>query len=239
MKTRMLGTVGITESEIAARLAPIATQLGCRLAYLPEEAGVNLTLTAQSGSEDQALRAVDGAASLILARIGDRVYSAGGEEIHFVVARLLIESHVTIALAESCTGGLVAHLLTEVPGISACLERAIVAYSNKAKVDLLGVSAEMLAQHGAVSAEVAAAMATGVRKAAGTALGLSTTGIAGPSGGTDSKPVGLVYMALACQDRCDVVKHVLVGDRQAVKKRAAARALDMVRCFMLGAGTQR
>lgn len=235
IKTRMLRTVGISESEIADKLAPVTPHLGCRLAYLPEDTGVNLTVTAESEREGEALRALDHGADLIVARIGDRIYSTSGEEIHLVVAKLLMESHTTIAVAESCTGGLVSHLLTDVPGISACLERAVVTYSNKAKMDLLGVSGDLLERHGAVSGEVAEAMATGVREAAGTDLGLSTTGIAGPSGGTDLKPVGLVYVALARRDRCEVANHILAGTRQAIKKRAAARALDMVRCFMLEA----
>lgn len=233
MKTRTLRTVGITESDIAAKLAAVAKEFGCRLAYLPEDIGVNLTVTAESEHESEALRAVNQASNLIQDRIGDRIYSAEGDELHFVVGKMLMASRITIAVAESCTGGLVSHLLTEVPGISACIDRAVVAYSNKAKQALLGVSAEILDRHGAVSAEVAEAMALGVRQTAGTDIGLSTTGIAGPSGGTETKPVGLVYMALASADRCDVARHVLVGDRQAIKKRAAARALDMVRCFLL------
>lgn len=239
IRTRVLRTVGITESEIAAALAAVAGELGCDLAYLPEDTGVNLVITAQSGHEGEALRALNRASDLILARIGGKVYSADGDDIHCVVAKLLLHSRTTIALAESCTGGLVSHLLTEVPGISACLERAVVTYADEAKTALLGVSADVLERHGAVSAEVAEDMAVGVRESAGTDLGLSTTGIAGPSGGTDLKPVGLVYMGLARRDGCEVAKHILLGTREAIKKRAAARALDMVRRFMLEAGIKR
>jgi nicotinamide-nucleotide amidase len=239
IKSRMLRTLGITESEIAAKLEPRAGGLGCRLAYLPEDIGVDLTLTAESQDEDQALEILERASGLVLERVGDRVYSTGGEEINFVVGKMLIESRTSIAVAESCTGGLVSHLLTEVAGISASLDRAVVAYDNRAKTALLGVSGDLLDRHGAVSAEVAEAMARGVRESAGTDLGLSTTGIAGPSGGTDLKPVGLVYMALAGPQGCDVARHVLAGSRQAIKKCAAARALDMVRCFLLEAGRKR
>jgi nicotinamide-nucleotide amidase len=233
IKTRALRTVGITESEIAERLEPVAPRLAARLAYLPEETGVDLVLTSRSHDEAEALAALDEAAGLILERVGDRVYSTLGEDLHTVVGRMLIAAGKTIALAESCTGGLIAHLLTEVPGISACLERGVVSYSNKAKIEVLGVSQDLLETRGAVSAEVAEAMARGVSASANTDLGLSTTGIAGPSGGSDAKPVGLVYVALASEGGCEVVRYVLVGGREAIKRRAAARALDLVRRHLL------
>jgi nicotinamide-nucleotide amidase len=233
IKARALRTVGITESEIAERLEPVAPRLAARLAYLPEETGVDLVLTSRSHDEAEALAALDEAAGLILERVGDRVYSTLGEDLHTVVGRMLIAAGKTIALAESCTGGLIAHLLTEVPGISACLERGVVSYSNKAKIEVLGVSQDLLETRGAVSAEVAEAMARGVSASANTDLGLSTTGIAGPSGGSDAKPVGLVYVALASEGGCEVVRYVLVGGREAIKRRAAAKALDLVRRHLL------
>jgi nicotinamide-nucleotide amidase len=123
-------------------------------------------------------------------------------------------------------------MLTEVAGISAYFERGIVAYSNNAKLEAVGVAPGVLAERGAVSEEVAGAMARGIRARAKSDLGLATTGIAGPSGGTAAKPVGLVYMALAHEGGCEVVRHVFPGGRRAVKVRAAARALDMVRCHL-------
>jgi nicotinamide-nucleotide amidase len=234
LKTRIVKTVGITESAIADRLAPVLSRIKVRLAYLPEDIGVRLTLTAESDVELSALASLEEAVSVVREAVGDRVYSTTGEELHQVVGAALLEAHRTIAVAESCTGGLVAHLLTEVPGISAVLERAVVTYSNRAKTDALGVEADIIARHGAVSHEVAEAMALGVRRCAATDLGLATTGIAGPSGGSSSKPVGLVYTALASGERCDVAEHRLSGDRGLVKRRAAARALDMVRTSLAG-----
>jgi nicotinamide-nucleotide amidase len=232
IKTRTLRTVGITESEIAGLIAALIPTLRVRLAFLPEETGVKLTLAARSESEGEAARALDQAAGEIAGAIGERVYSTAGEELHTVVGRLLIDKRMTIATAESCTGGLIAHLLTEVPGISACLERGIVAYSNQAKMDALGVDRDLIRRHGAVSEEVALSMACGVRARAGTDLGVATTGITGPTGGGPSKPVGLVWLALADRGGCQAVRHVLAGDRALVKRRAAARALDLVRCHL-------
>ena len=232
IKTRVLRTVGITESEISEKLAKVIPELKVRLAFLPEATGVDLALTATAGDEAQTLAALESAVSEIVPLIGDRVYSLTGEEIHTVVGEMLIEHRKTLAVAESCTGGLVAHLLTEVPGISASLERGIVAYSNKAKVETLGVCSDLIAEHGAVSEEVARAMASGVRERAATDLGLATTGIAGPTGGTETKPVGLVYLALAYRGGCEIARHVLTGGRDLVKRRAAVRALDMVRCYL-------
>jgi nicotinamide-nucleotide amidase len=113
------------------------------------------------------------------------------------------------------------------------LERGVVAYSNAAKMEVLGVDPSLIERHGAVSDEVARAMACGVRERARVDLGVATTGIAGPAGGSPDKPVGLVYLALACADGCEVARHVLPGDRGLVKRRAAARALDMVRCHLV------
>jgi len=234
---RAIRTVGITESDISAKLSAVDRKLKAKLAYLPEETGVVLSIRAASSSEAEALSALDEATSLIAAQLGDRIYSTAGEDLYAVVGRLLIDRGKTIAVAESCTGGLVAHLLTEVPGISACFERGVVAYSNQAKIEALGVAPELLAGHGAVSAEVAVAMARGVRETAGCDLGLSTTGIAGPGGGSEAKPVGLVYMALAHEAGVEAVRHVFPGTRHAIKLRAAVRALDMVRCHMLGEGS--
>jgi nicotinamide-nucleotide amidase len=232
IKTRTLRTVGITELEIAGLIAALIPTLQVRLAFLPEDTGVKLTLAARSESEGEAARVLDQAAGAIAGAIGERVYSTAGEELHTVVGRLLIDKRMTIATAESCTGGLIAHLLTEVPGISACLERGIVAYSNQAKVDVLGVDRDLIRRHGAVSEEVALSMACGVRERAGTDLGVATTGIAGPTGGGPDKPVGLVWLALADRGGCQAVRHVLAGDRALVKRRAAARTLDLVRCHL-------
>jgi len=135
---------------------------------------------------------------------------------------------LTVATAESCTGGLVAHLITEVPGSSAYLRGGIVAYADDVKRSALGVPREVLAAHGAVSAQVALAMAEGVRRVLGTDLGVAVTGVAGPDGGSEAKPVGLVYVAVAGLGAPDVRRFLWAGDRTANKRSSAEAALEML-----------
>ena len=144
------------------------------------------------------------------------------------IQELAIDGGWTLATAESCTGGLVAHLLTEIPGSSACLRGAVVAYANDVKETQLGVAGAVLEAHGAVSAQVAVAMAEGVRERLGTTLGVSVTGIAGPEGGTAAKPVGLTYVAVAGLGRTDVRRFVWAGDRSGNKRESARAALELV-----------
>jgi nicotinamide-nucleotide amidase len=228
-KTRVIRTTGLQESEIAANLGPIVPELDVKLGYLPRVEGVDLRLTASGPDQPSVTGVLDAAAGKVVPLLGDRVYSTDGEDLGLVVGNMLMQTGTSIAVAESCTGGLIGHLLTQVPGISACLERVVVAYSNKAKIDSLSVGGNLIEEHGAVSREVAAAMAEGVRDIAGTDLGISTTGIAGPTGGTDAKPVGLVYIGLADESACTVSENRFAGSRDAVKARAAIRALDLVR----------
>lgn len=149
-----------------------------------------------------------------------------------IVGRLLAEQGLTIAVAESCTGGLIAHRLTNVPGSSAYFMGGVVAYANEVKERVLGVSGETLSAHGAVSEETAREMARGARRLFGTDVAISSTGIAGPTGGTPQKPVGLVYVALATQglERCE--RHLWRGDRLENKRRTAEAALEMLRQYL-------
>ena len=166
--------------------------------------------------------------------LGRAVFGEGSDTLEERVGELLAEQRKTLAVAESCTGGLIGHLLTNVPGISAVLLEDVVAYSNEAKMEALGVSNEALAAEGAVSKRVAASMARGVRKRSGADFGLSTTGIAGPGGGSPEKPVGLVYFGWATGDDVAVERVTFVGDRAVVKDRAARYALDMLRLHLTG-----
>jgi nicotinamide-nucleotide amidase len=150
------------------------------------------------------------------------------------VAALLVERGLTLALAESCTGGLVATRLTDVPGSSAFLDRGYVTYSNRAKTELLGVPPDMLERVGAVSEEVCRAMAEGARVRASTDIGLALTGIAGPSGGTADKPVGLVYLGLSGAAGDRVRRVVFPGDRDRIRQQAVQAALEMLRRGLLG-----
>jgi nicotinamide-nucleotide amidase len=145
------------------------------------------------------------------------------------VAKLLLSLRITIAVAESCTGGLICHRLTNIPGSSDYLERGVVAYSNLSKTELLGVSGQIISKFGAVSEECVRAMATGVKRLARTELGLSISGIAGPTGGTQEKPVGTVYMALAWNEETQCWKYFFEGSRGEIKQKASEEALMRIR----------
>jgi nicotinamide-nucleotide amidase len=230
--TRVIKTTGMRESEIAAVLDPVRGGLDVRLGYLPRPEGVDLRLSATRADEDAVARKLEEAARAILPLLGAYAFSSTGEELNLVVANMLLQRGKTLAVAESCTGGLIGHLLTQVAGISACLDRVVVAYSNRAKIDSLCVAPDLIDKYGAVSREVAEAMARGVRNLAGSDFGLSTTGIAGPSGETKTKPVGLVYVGLAHEEGCVVSESVFPGSREIVKLKAATHALDMLRIHL-------
>jgi nicotinamide-nucleotide amidase len=192
-------------------------------------------LTVKLGRVNISIRAEGPRRKKVLDDLSRRVRAALGgaymdAEVHEVVARRLIETGTTLAVAESCTGGLISHRLTEVPGISEVLLESVVSYSNESKVKRLGVDPELIRAHGAVSEEVARAMALGVARTSGAKVGVAVTGIAGPGGGTQKKPVGLCYMAV--NDR--VESKVFVGDRSHVKDRAAGYALNMLRLGLEG-----
>jgi nicotinamide-nucleotide amidase len=175
--------------------------------------------------DEQIRRAED----FVRGRAGSWIYGSGEESLESVLGDVLARRNWTISAAESCTGGLVCHKLTNTPGSSAYFLRGVVAYSNESKTAMLGVSPGILKNHGAVSAETAAAMAEGIRKLAGTDLGLSTTGIAGPSGGTPHKPVGLVYIGYSDSRGTVTEKHIFPRDRRWHKERSACAAIDLAR----------
>ncbi|HEC83150.1 MAG TPA: nicotinamide-nucleotide amidohydrolase family protein, partial [Firmicutes bacterium] len=233
--TRVVTTFGLTESEIARRIGEHLPD-DVRIGYLPGLDGVKLRLTAGGSDRQEIGQRLKTVTSKIVEILGDNVVSTEGLPLSEVVGKMLIESHLTIAIAESCTGGLIGHLLTEIPGISSSLDRDVVAYSNATKVEALGVDSNLIETRGAVSGEVAAAMAEGVRARSGTDIGLSTTGIAGPTGGTPTKPVGTVYIGLAFGEETRVEKRQFRGDRSAIKVRAANTALDLLRRSLLSKG---
>jgi nicotinamide-nucleotide amidase len=161
--------------------------------------------------------------------MGSAYYSREGDSLPAAVLAGLARRGWTLATAESCTGGLIAAQLTEVPGSSAAFRGGVVAYSNALKESLLGVPAGVLARSGAVSEETARAMAAGARERLGSDASLAVTGIAGPSGGTKAKPVGLVYIAASVPGRTEVVRRVFPGDRGQVRRRTATHALGLLR----------
>jgi nicotinamide-nucleotide amidase len=162
------------------------------------------------------------------------VYGVDGQELEEVVGALLKQRRLKLAVAESCTGGLIGGRITSIAGSSEYFERGVVVYSDLAKTEMLGVPSDLIEKHGAVSGQVAEAMARGMLQAAHADLGLAVTGIAGPGGGTQQKPVGLVYTALASPQEIKVAEHRFLGTREQVRIRASQMALDMVRRHLIG-----
>ncbi len=226
---RMLRTTGIGESQVEEAVAGPLRDL--------VKAGLDLGFCARPGQVDvrvaaagaRARERVEEAAGIVTRLLGPRIYGAGEEELEAVIVGRLASLGKTLALAESCTGGCIAHLLTNVPGASAVLLAGVVAYTNEAKRKFLGVRAETLAQNGAVSEAVALEMAQGARSQTGADYALSVTGIAGPAGGTDVKPVGTVFVGLAGPFATVVERHFNPFDRQTFKQVTAQQAMDLLR----------
>lgn len=228
--SRELHAFGMGESELTYRIRDIiAAQTNPTVAPYVKTGEVTLRVTAQCPDEADGERLVAPMIDAICERVGSVVYSTHGESLPEVCVRLLQEAGQTLAVAESCTGGLVAASLVDVPGCSSCFIEGCVTYANDAKVRRLGVSEDTLAHDGAVSKRCAQEMAEGMRDSAGAGYALSTTGIAGPGGGTAEKPVGLVYVALASPDGTEVRELHLSGDRARIRAIAALNALDLLR----------
>jgi nicotinamide-nucleotide amidase len=234
VRAKLLRTFGMGESSLDAELVDIAASgdvtLGFRTAF-PDN---YLRPVARAASAAQAEAKLAEVCAAIRKRLGALVYGEGDETMQSVVGRLLREQGRTLAVAESCTGGLVAEQITEVPGASAYFRGGVVAYANAAKTELLGVPAALLEQHGAVSEPVARAMAEGVRARLRSDLAVATTGISGPDGGTAEKPVGLVYVALARSEGTQAAGFVFPLDRTRHRQLTARLALAWVRRALLG-----
>jgi nicotinamide-nucleotide amidase len=227
---RVLRVTGMGESAIDERIAPVYTQhKNPQTTILFNRSEVEIHLTAQGQTEAEAELLLDGLAGQIEERLDDAVFAFRGETMEEVVGLRLAVGGFTLATAESCTGGLVAHRLTEIPGSSNYFMEGVVTYSNEAKTRLLGVPEELIEAHGAVSAEAAEAMAEGVKRRAGVDFGLSVTGVAGPGGGSAEKPVGLVYIALSDDAHTEHRRLMLPGDRHLIRWRASQAALDLLR----------
>lgn len=234
VRQKVYKVVGLAEAEINNKLEHLEDPAhGVRIGYYPVLPEVHVSLTVAGNGEatiDQRFRDLDTAISEILGRA---IYGCGIDSLESVVGRLLNWQGKTLAVAESCSGGLLAHKITRVSGSSAYFLGGVVAYSNDLKERLLGVPAGVLLQHGAVSSETALAMAEGIRRLTGADLGVAITGIAGPGGGSEAKPVGTVYMALATATRTDDRLLRLAGDRWQIQEHASQFALDMVRRSLL------
>ena len=204
---RIIRTFGLGESSMETVLLPLIDgQTDPTIATYAKEGECSLRIASKRKTKEEAQEAVDRMIEDVNQLIGEYIYSYDDEDLVDVVGKLLLEKHITISCAESCTGGLFAAALTEIPGISEVFERGIVTYSNRAKMEELGVKAETLDKFGAVSPETACEMAAGLAEKTGSDLCISVTGIAGPGGGTDEKPVGLAYIGIAYKGQVMAVK---------------------------------
>ncbi|HVZ82427.1 MAG TPA: competence/damage-inducible protein A [Terracidiphilus sp.] len=227
---RTLKAAMIPESQADKLLAPIYTGYkDVETTILAHTGDIQLTLICGKSTQAAADARVDELAGKLEEALDDWLYSSDGESLEQIVLYYLGLRQATLATAESCTGGLVAERITRVPGSSRSFLGGAVVYSDPLKTSFANVPPELIAQHGAVSAEVAAAMAEGIRKRTGATLGLGVTGIAGPTGGTEKKPVGLVYFAVADGQKTDGYDRTFRGDRERVRQWAAQQALDLVR----------
>ena len=225
-----LRTYGLPESEVGRRLAGLSDERqGLGLGFYPVFPEVQVLITARAVDQAAAQAALAPLEAEVRARLEGHVIARGPETLEQVVGRLLSQARLTLTLAEACTGGLIGHRITQVPGSSGFFERGLVVYSNRAKQELLGVNPDTLAGHGAVSAECAAEMALGARLNGGSDLGLAVTGIAGPEGGSADKPVGTVHFGLSDVRRTQTQVRRFHGDRHMIKAQAAETALDWLR----------
>lgn len=222
--TALVRTVGVREVEVSGMVDPLLTaRPDVSVSYLPQPATVDVVISSCS-------RPVTDLLAAMRKRLGARIYAEDERSLEEVVEQLLVSRGARLVTAESCTGGLVGEILTSVPGSSRCFHGGVVVYSNELKERLLGVPKDLLQRYGAVSEEVARAMARGARERLGAEWALSITGIAGPEGGSPDKPVGLVFCGLAGPDgECRVERHGLGGDRAAVRLASARLALDLLR----------
>jgi nicotinamide-nucleotide amidase len=227
---RILRVVGMGESAVDELIAPVYTQYkNPQTTILFNRSEIEIHLTAQGRTEQEAENKLDELEGKIEEKLGHAIFAFRGETMEEVIGLKLTVGRYTLAVAESCTGGLIAERITEVSGSSAYFMEGVVAYSNEAKIRTLKVPRKLIEKHGAVSAEVAEAMAIGVKKRAKTDFGISVTGIAGPTGGTEEKPVGLVYIALADDAHVEHRKLMLPGDRHLIRWRASQAALELLR----------
>jgi nicotinamide-nucleotide amidase len=232
---RTIKTFGLPEASVDEMLADVDfAGAGVGVGFYPYFPENHIVLTVRDRDEDAARKTLTWAEGEIVKRLEPYIFAYDQDTLEGIVASLLTKKGLTLAIAESCTGGLVADRLTDIPGSSAYLEVGLVAYGNPSKIDLLGVPGAVIDQHGAVSEETARLMAEGVRRRAGVDLGLSTTGVAGPGGGSENRPVGTVYIALADAVQTVCRPYAFRWDRRRNKITAAEAALMMLRRYLTG-----
>lgn len=233
--SRVLDTQGIGESSLEMRIRDlILAQKNPTLALLVRPSGVLIRITAKAPAREEAEALTASMEEEIRSRIGSHIYAVDDTPMEEIVGQLLKEKQLTIACAESCTGGLLTSRLTDVAGSSAYVMGSVVSYTNEVKADVISVDRQVLADKGAVSEEVARQMAEGVRARIHTDIGVGITGIAGPDGGTAKKPVGLVCIAVSGSRGTECTRNIFIGERKEIKFRSTQKALDMVRQYLRG-----
>ena len=234
-KQSTLLTTGIPESFLYDEIKTIEDIIDDgNLAFLPSQFGVKIRITAVEENEEIAIEKIFGVEQKIRSKVGRYIYGKDTQMLEEVIGNLLDDRGLTISVAESCTGGLISSRITNVSGSSKYFERAIISYSNGAKVELLGIDEDLLNKYGAVSMEVARLMAEGIKAVSGTDIGLAVTGIMGPGGATENKPVGLVYIGI-CDEKVCTAKEYRFGDSRLLNKdRTSQAALEMLRRNILG-----
>ena len=232
--TRVLRSTGMTESQLDEQIAPIYTPYRNPVTTILSGRGeIQIHLTGRAKSLQEAEALVHEVAEPIQVKLGDCIFSSGDQSLEEVVGECLVSKKETLAVAESCTGGLIAERITRVPGSSRYFMGGVTCYSNQSKVEFTGMPPLLLEMSGAVSAEVARSLAEGVRDRMGASIGIGVTGVAGPSGGSPEKPVGLVHLALAMGDQVEHRECRFSGDRERIRFWASQTALDMVRRRLL------
>ena len=228
--SKTLNVTGIGEGQMEEMIMDIIeNQTNPTVAPYSKARAITIRIAASASTREEAERLIAPVENQIRDRLGIYVYGEGNISLEAVVAELLIEKGLTIATAESCTGGLLSARLVNYPGISSVFMEGIISYSNQSKVRLLGVKPETLERYGAVSEEVAKEMAEGVRRIAGTDIGVSITGVAGPDGGTETHPVGLAYIGICINGVIKIKKINSSGSRSRIRSRLANTALDLIR----------
>jgi nicotinamide-nucleotide amidase len=230
LATRVLKVAMLGESQVDARVAPIYKRFSeVQTTILAGQGEIQLHFRSRAGTLDEAQVRVDEAADAVEEELDDAVFSRNGESLEQIVGYWLQMRNATLAVAESCTGGMLGERITSVSGSSRYFVGGAIVYSNAAKTDLAGVPADMIERHGAVSREVAAALAEGIRYRCESTFGVGITGVAGPTGGTPEKPVGLVFHALASDGGTEVIERNFPGDRKRIRRFATTLVLDMIR----------
>jgi nicotinamide-nucleotide amidase len=228
-----LKTTGIGESFLAEQIGDVknlfSPDSGITLAFLPSPFGVRLRITVKAKTIDEAEHSIRNVEAKLRSKVEKYIYASGDKELEDIIGALLKERKLTLAVAESCTGGLIIDRITNVPGSSEYFEHGSVTYNNKSKIHELGVPSDFIKQYGAVSRQVAGAMAFGIRTKSNADIGISTTGIAGPTGSSAEKPVGLIWIGYSDKDETFALQFNFGGERRIIKERAAQAALELLR----------